>query len=127
MARVSDADQGGLPVPRLDSRGAHRARPSALPRPRATHSGAAPPRDSGMAELLFQVADDAAGLVSRARSVHPTHQVEEHPAVPEGRRADYASGVGVLRLISRDISPGVYLTQGSSVSLGGRIGRFSGR
>src|ERR1700676_3930511 len=98
MARLSDADQGGLPVPRLDSCGADRPRSSALPRPRATHARIAPPRDSGMAELLFQVTDDAAGLVSGARSVHPAHQAEEHAAVSEGRRADYAPGAGVLRL-----------------------------
>src|SRR5271157_121121 len=100
MARLSDADQGGLPVPRLDSCGADRARPGALPRPCAAHPGAAPPRNSGMAELLFQVADDGAGTVSGARSVHPAHKAEEHFAAPEGRRADYAFGAGVLRLAS---------------------------
>src|ERR1700686_2562329 len=98
MARLSDADQGGLPVPRLDSCGADRPRSRALSRPRATHPGIAPPRDSGMAKLLLQVADDAAGLVSGARSVHPAHQAEEHAAVSEGRRADYTFGAGVLRL-----------------------------
>src|SRR6266481_5131687 len=107
MARVSDADQGGLPVPRLDSCGADRPRPRALPRPRTAHARITPPWDSGMAELLLQVTDDAAGLVSRSRSVHPTHQAEEHAAVLEGRRADYASGAGVLRLarVARAPSP----------------------
>src|SRR5208337_1155622 len=98
MARLSHADQSGLPVPRFDSRRAHRARPGALPRPCAAHAGAAPPGHSGMAELLLQVADDSAGTVSRARSVHPAHEVEEHAAAFEGRRTDHASGAGVLRL-----------------------------
>src|SRR5258708_16942950 len=52
-----------------------------------------------MVKLLLQVADDTAGLVSRARSPHPAHQAEEHAAVSEGRRVDYASGAGVLRLV----------------------------
>src|ERR1700687_2803001 len=94
-------------MPRLDSCRADRTRFGALPRPRTTHPGAAPPRDSGMAELLLQVTDDAAGLVSGARSVHPAHQAEEHAAVSEGRRVDYASGAGVLRLgcVARAPSP----------------------
>src|SRR5258706_16279968 len=99
MARVPDADQGGLPVPRLDSCGADRARSGAAPRSRAAHARAAPPRASGMVKLLLQVADDTAGLVSRARSLHPAHQAKEHAAVSEGRRVDYASGAGVLRLV----------------------------
>src|SRR2546429_3965960 len=118
MARLSDADQGGLPVPRLDSRCADRPGPHPLPRPRATHAGAAPPGDSGMAELLLQVTDDSAGLVSGTRSVHPAHQAEEHAAVPEGRRVDYTSGAGVLRLI---IFAG-YLTRGISP----KVRRFPG-
>src|SRR5438270_1861847 len=118
MARLSDADQGGLPVSRLDSRRADRARSRALPRPRTAHARAAPSRDSGMAEFLFQVADDAAGLVSGTRSVHPAHQAEEHAAVLEGRRVDYASGAGILRLI---IFAG-YLTRGISP----KVRRFPG-
>ena len=35
VARLPDADQGRLPVPRLDPRRADRARPRAVPRPRA--------------------------------------------------------------------------------------------
>src|ERR1700693_4825765 len=107
MARLSDADQSGLPVPRLDSCGADRPRSRALPRPRTAPPGAAPPRDSGMVELLLQVTDDAAGPVSGARSVHPAHQAQEHVALPEGRRADYASGAGILRLarVARAPSP----------------------
>src|SRR5258706_12652276 len=107
MARVPDADQGGLPVPRLDSCGADRARSGAAPRSRAAHARAAPPRASGMVKLLLQVADDTAGLVSRARSLHPAHQAEEHAAVLEGRRVNYASGAGILRLarVARAPSP----------------------
>src|SRR5208337_780148 len=98
MARLSDADQGGLPVPRFDSCGADRARPGALPRSRAAHARATPPRYSGMAEFLLQVADDRAGAVSGARSVHSAHEAEEHSAALEGRRVDYTFGAGVLRL-----------------------------
>jgi len=58
--------QGGLPLPRFDSRGADRARSRALPRPCTAHARAAPPGDPGMAKLLLQVTDDAARLVSRA-------------------------------------------------------------
>src|ERR1019366_2994607 len=110
MARVSDADQGGLPVPRLDSCGADRARSGALPRSRAAHAGAAPPGDSGMAELLLQVADDGAGAVSGARSIHPAHEAEKHAAALEGRRVDYASGAGVLRLarVARALLPAFF-------------------
>src|SRR5260370_5171179 len=62
-----------------------------------------------MAELLLQVADDGAGAVSGARSVHPVDEAEEHIAAFEGRRADYAPGAGILRLIiSRGISPKVH-------------------
>ena len=61
-------------------------------------SGAARARHPGVAELLLQVADDGAGAVSRARSVHPVDEAEEHAAPPEGRGADHAPGAGVLRL-----------------------------
>ena len=58
MARLSDADQSRFPLPRLDPGRADRARSRALPRPRAAHARTPPPRHSGMAELLLQVADD---------------------------------------------------------------------
>src|SRR5260221_14765270 len=117
MARVPDADQGGLPVPRLDSCGADRARSGAAPRSRAAHARAAPPRASGMVKLLLQVADDTAGLVSRARSLHPAHQAEEHAAVSEGRRVDYASGAGVLRLVRVARAPSPAFLQHRRVGL----------
>src|SRR5208282_1356251 len=98
MARLSHADQSRLPVPRLDSRRADRARSRTLPRSRAAHARAAPSGHSGMAELLLQVADDRAGPVSGARSLHPANEVEEHSAPSERRRADYAPGPGILRL-----------------------------
>src|SRR5712692_1227420 len=98
MARLSDADQSRLPLSRLDSRRAHRARPGALPGPGAAHTGTPPLRHPGMAELLLQESDDRAGTVSRTRSVHPTHEAEEHFAPPKGRRVDHASRVGILRL-----------------------------
>ncbi len=55
-------------------------------------------RHPGVAELLLQVADDRAGALSRARFVHSADEAEEHAAALEGRRTDYASGAGILRL-----------------------------
>src|SRR5256885_17015127 len=98
MARLSDADQSRLPLSRLDSRGANRTRPRALPRSGAANAGTSPPGNSGMAELLLQVADDCTRTVSRTRSVHSADEVEEHTAPFERRRADHALGVGILRL-----------------------------
>ena len=51
-----------------------------------------------MAELLLQVSDDRAGTLSRARSIYPADEAEEHSAAPEGRGTHYALGAGVLRL-----------------------------
>src|ERR1039457_3501021 len=98
MARLSDADQSGLPLSRLDSGRAHRAGSGSLPRSSAAHARASSPGDSGMAQLLLQIADDGAGTLSGARSVHPANEAEKHSAAPKGRRADYASGAGLLRL-----------------------------
>src|SRR5258708_38246281 len=62
-----------------------------------------------MSALLLQVADDGAGAVPGARFVHPVDEAEEHAAAFERRRADYAPGAGILRLIiSRGISPKVH-------------------
>ena len=55
----------------------------------------------GMAELLLQVADDCAGTLSGARSVHPVDEAEEHAAPPEGRGTDYPPRPGILRLRTR--------------------------
>src|SRR5258708_38996387 len=70
-----------------------------------------------MVKLLLQVADDTAGLVSRARSLHPAHQAEEHAAVSEGRRVDYASGAGVLRLVRVARAPSPAFLQHRRVTL----------
>src|SRR5438477_3993369 len=51
-----------------------------------------------MAQLLFQEPDDCAGPLSRARSVHPADEAEEHSASPARGRADHSPGAGVLRL-----------------------------
>src|SRR6202007_736790 len=55
-------------------------------------------RHTGMAKLLLQVAHDCAGTLSRARSVHPVDEAEEHASASSRRRDDYALGIGVLRL-----------------------------
>ena len=57
-------------------------------------------RHSGMAQLLFQVADVRARALSRARSVHSADEAEEHAALDDGRRPDHAPRRGVLRLSS---------------------------
>src|SRR5271169_2494113 len=98
MARLSDADQGRFPVPRLNFGGTHRSRFGVVPRFGEALSGAARHRYPGVAELLLQVSDDGAWAVSRARSVHPVDEAEEHAAPPHGRRDDHAPGAGVLRL-----------------------------
>ena len=51
VAGLPDADQGRLPLPRLDPRGADRARPGALHRPRAARRHE---RDPGVALVLLQ-------------------------------------------------------------------------
>src|SRR5580704_9329572 len=95
MAWVSDADQGGFSLPRLDFGGADCAGFGFV-----FGFGAAgwTPRDSGMVELLFQVADVRAGTLSGARSVHSIDEIEEYVAVDDGRGFDYALGRRVLRL-----------------------------
>src|SRR5437868_13102813 len=100
MARLSDADQGGLPVPRLDFGSPDCAGPDFVPGSRTAQRGIAGPRYPGVAELLLQVSDDRAGAVSGARFVHSAYEVEEHAAPPEGRRVDYSLRAGVLRLRS---------------------------
>ena len=55
-------------------------------------------RDSGVAELLPEVAADGRRALPGARSVYPVDEAEEHAAAHHGRAADYASWAGVLRL-----------------------------
>src|SRR5260370_40043606 len=94
MARLSDADQGRLPVARLDSRGADRARPGAVLRP-----GPAGPagRHPGVAVVLLEEPSHRSRALPGARPVHPTDEVEEHPALAQGRRADHPPRHRVLR------------------------------
>src|SRR5208283_3920605 len=98
VAGLSHAAQGELSVPRLDLGRAHRAGPGAVSRSGEAHAGAEVDRDSGVAELLSQVAANAAGLVSGARSVHPVDEAEEHAAAHYGRRPGDAPGARLLRL-----------------------------
>src|SRR5208283_361271 len=98
MAGLSDADQGRFPVPRLDSGGAAGARPGAAAGPGEAVIGTADHRHPRVAELLLQIADDAARALSRARFVHPVDEAEEHHAPPHGRGDDHPLGPGVLRL-----------------------------
>ena len=102
LAWLPDAVEGELPVPRLDSGGAHRVGPGAVPRSGEAHAGAEIDRDSGVAELLSEVAADGRGALSGARSVHPVDEAEEHAAPHHGRGSDYAPGTGVLRLTAAE-------------------------
>src|SRR6185436_13000693 len=92
--RLPDAAEGRLLVPRLDPGRATRARPGAVQRP-------GPPcrtvRHPGVAELLLQGPDGRARPVSGARLVHPGDEVEEHPALDDGRGADHPPRARVLR------------------------------
>ena len=82
--RLPDADQGRLPLPRLDPGRAAGARPGAVlrPGPAGRHE-----RHPGVALVLLQEPADGAGAVSRARPVHPADQAQEHAALPDGRRS----------------------------------------
>src|SRR5260370_41759246 len=51
-----------------------------------------------MAEFLFQIAHVRAAALSRARLIHPAHETEKHLALDDGRRADHAPRLGILRL-----------------------------
>src|SRR5271157_1515579 len=51
-----------------------------------------------MALALLQGPPGGGRLVPGARRLHPGHETQEHLAPPARRRADYAFGVGVLRL-----------------------------
>src|SRR5215470_1352147 len=95
MARLSHADQSGLFVPRLDFGRTDRAGLGAVFGFGAARGNA---RHPGMAELLLQVANDCAGTLSGARSVHSVHEAEEHATLDDGRGSDYAPRAGVLRL-----------------------------
>ncbi len=48
--------------------------------------------------FYFKSSDDRAGAVSRARSVHPVDEVEEHVAPSARGRTDHPPRAGVLRL-----------------------------
>ncbi len=77
LARLQDADQGRLPLPRLDPRGADRARPGAVHGPRQARRV---PRHPGVAVVLLQVPARRARPHPGARPVHPAHAPEEHAA-----------------------------------------------
>ena len=72
---LPDADQGELPLPRFDPRGADRARPGALLRLRASRRDEG---DSGMVKLLLQIPHGRCGTAAGARSFHPADETQEH-------------------------------------------------
>ena len=74
------------------------AGPGAVYGPGQAHAGAAVDRDSGVAELLSEVAAIGAGALSGARSVYSVDEAEEHAAAHYGNGFDYAPGPRLLRL-----------------------------
>src|SRR5712671_7473711 len=98
MAGLSDADQSEFSLSRFDIGRAHRVGPNPLHGPSEAQQRAKRVGDTGVVELVLQVADDGAGAVSGARSVHPDDEDEEHAAASARRRVDHAPGAGVLRL-----------------------------
>ena len=63
-----------------------RPRSGAVLRPRPARRAG---RHPGVAQLLLQEPADPARPLSRARPVHPAHQVEEHAALDDGREPDH--------------------------------------
>src|ERR1035437_4861697 len=98
MARLSHADQSRFSVPRLYSRRSHRARSRLVPRLGEALFRLARPGNSRVAQLLLQISNDRAGIVSRARSLHSIDEAEKHAAAFKRRGTDHAPGTGVLRL-----------------------------
>src|SRR5690242_12169363 len=98
MARLSDADQGGLSLPRFDPSRPHRPRPCAVHGPGPPDAPVARHRHPGMAELLLQVADVRPWALSGARFVHPAHEAEEHIAPSARGGTHHALGARILRL-----------------------------
>jgi len=96
VARLPDADQDRLPVPRLDPRGADRPRPRPVPRPRQARRLLGHP---GVAVVLLQEPDDQARPLPGARPVHPADEVEEHPPLHGRRGADHPPGRRLLRVL----------------------------
>ena len=78
LARLSDAAEDQLPLPRQHPRRADRARLGAVPRSREARRHV---RHPGMAVVLLQGADARAGGLSGARSVHSADEAEEHAAL----------------------------------------------
>src|ERR1035441_3077216 len=109
MARLSDADQGRFPVPRLYSCRAAGARSGAVSRFGEAVVGAARHRHPGVAELLLQVSDDGTRTLSGTRLVHSVDETEEHAAPPHGRGDDHPPRAGVLRLTARFFQEGTRL------------------
>src|SRR2546422_8139247 len=109
MARLSDADQGRFPVPRLDPRRADRPRPGPVLRPGVAGAALG---DPGVAVVLLQEPADGPGAVSGARFVHPAHQAQEHAALVDGRGANHPPRHRVLRegvSVSQYVVPAVGL------------------
>ena len=57
--------------------------------PRQTRGHA---RHSGMAELLFQIADVRPGTLPGARPLHPVHEAEKHSPLDDGRGSHHSPG-----------------------------------
>src|SRR5215204_6548959 len=93
MARLPDAAQDRLHVPRLDPRRPVGPRLVSVPRPGPAGRAR---RHPGVAELLLQVPAGRTRPLSRARPVHPADQAPEHAPLDDGRGADHAPRDGLL-------------------------------
>ncbi len=89
LARLSDAAEDQLPLPRQHPGGADRARPGAVHGSGEARRHVGHP---GVAVVLLQEPGARAGALSGARSVHPADEAEEHAALSQGRRAHHAPG-----------------------------------
>src|SRR5579885_3203492 len=104
MARLSDADQDQLPVPRLDPGRTAGAGPGAVP---GFGPSRRPARNPGMVVVLLQGPHARARHLSRARHFHPANEAQEHFALDARRRADHPFGPGILRLTALTAAHGL--------------------
>ena len=94
LAGPPDADQGQLPLLRLNPRGAVGPRPRAVRRPGQARGAR---RHPGVAVVLLQEPAPRPQPLPGARPVHPADQAQEHAALAGRRGADHAPGHGLLR------------------------------
>src|SRR5579859_447992 len=121
MARLPDADEDQLPLPRLDPRGPHCARLGAPARPGAALGSL---EHAGVAELLLQESDDVPGRPAGARSVHAAHEPEERATRAHGGGFEPARRAGVLSARNGGLMAELSPLRGARTPLRGAIVGF---